>query len=103
MLCTVHLAVYASHCTLGALTIRCLQGAFSVAAKAGMPVVPITLLGTGKMMPNKKENLLFNGSARIIVHPRVEPQNANNMLTETRDKIKSRLPPSLVHPQQNIR
>ena len=70
-----------------------------MAAKAGVPVVPITLLGTGKMMPNKKENLLYSGSVRIIVHPKVEPQKADAMLTETRDKIKSRLPPSLVHPQ----
>ena len=91
------------HCTLSTLTTGCLQGAFSVAAKAGVPVVPITLLGTGKMMPNKKENLLFNGSVRIIVHPRVEPRKADEMLTETRDKIMSKLPPSLVHPQQNTR
>lgn len=95
--------MHASHCTSGILTTRCLQGAFSVAAKAGVPVVPITLLGTGKTMPNKKENLLYDGSVRIIVHPRVEPQKADEMLTETRDKIKSRLPPSLVHPQQNTR
>eukprot|EP00891_Asterochloris_glomerata_P006714 jgi/Astpho2/6714/Aster-06735 len=79
------------------------SGSGRVAAKAGVPVVPITLLGTGKMMPNKKENLLYNGSVRIIVHPRVEPQKADEMLTETRDKIRSRLPPSLVHPQQNTR
>ncbi|KAK9818704.1 hypothetical protein WJX74_010425 [Apatococcus lobatus] len=37
------------------------KGAFSVAAKAQVPVVPITIVGTGKMMPNKQEYKLFPG------------------------------------------
>ena len=51
-----------------------LQGAFSVAVKAGVPIVPITLIGTGKLMPNGQEGKLYSGdSVRIIVHPQVPP------------------------------
>ncbi|GJP53347.1 hypothetical protein CLOM_g12506 [Closterium sp. NIES-68] len=34
------------------------KGAFSIAAKAGVPVVPITLIGTGALMPSGLESTL---------------------------------------------
>lgn len=50
------------------------QGAFSVAVKAGVPVVPITLIGTGALMPNGQEGKLYSGEGvRIIVHKPVSP------------------------------
>ena len=50
-----------------------LQGAFSVAVKTGSPVVPITLVGTGKLMPNGQESRLYGGrGVKIIVHPRIQ-------------------------------
>jgi hypothetical protein len=54
-----------------------LQGAFSVAVKTGSPVVPITLIGTGKLMPNGQESRLYGGNGvKIIVHPRIQVQSA---------------------------
>ena len=76
-----------------------LQGAFSIAARAKVPVVPVTLIGTGKLMPNGKENMVYNGSVRMIVHPAVQPKKADEMLLETRSAIASRLPAQGVHPQ----
>jgi 1-acyl-sn-glycerol-3-phosphate acyltransferase len=76
-----------------------LQGAFSIAAKAKVPVVPVTLVGTGKLMPNGKENMVYNGSVRMIVHPAVQPTKADQMLLETRNAIASRLPAEAVLPQ----
>ena len=76
-----------------------LQGAFSIAAKSKVPVVPVTLIGTGKLMPNGKEYMVYNGSVTMIVHPSVQPQKADEMLRETRDAIASRLPAAAVHPQ----
>jgi 1-acyl-sn-glycerol-3-phosphate acyltransferase len=53
------------------------QGAFSVAVKTGSPVVPITLVGTGKLMPNGQESRLYGGrGVKIIVHPRIQVQSA---------------------------
>ena len=74
------------------------QGAFSVAAKAGVPVVPITLIGTGRKMPNKQESRLFPGDVHMIIHPPVLPHDADKMLVDTREAILSRLPLEM-HPQ----
>lgn len=73
------------------------KGAFSVAVKTGVPVVPITLIGTGALMPNGQEAKLYSGDAvRIIVHPPITSNNANTLMNEARAAIASRLPPSLV-------
>ncbi len=41
------------------------KGAFSVAAKAKVPVVPITLVNTGDRMPNGHEYLLYPGQVQV--------------------------------------
>ena len=68
------------------------QGAFTVAAKAKVPVVPITIVGTGKKMPNKQEDKMFPGKVEMIVHPMVQPSAATSMLEEARKAVQSRLP-----------
>lgn len=69
-----------------------LQGAFVVAQKAKVPVVPITLLGTYELMPNGKEACLYPGGVKIVVHPRVMPKSAGAMMDEARAAIASALP-----------
>lgn len=72
----------------------CLQGAFSIAAKAGVPVVPVTLVGTGRLMPNGQESRLFGGCARVIVHPRIPPsKDADAMAAAAHAVIIESLPP----------
>ena len=61
-----------------------------------MPVVPITIVGTGKMMPNKQEYKLFPGGAQIIVHPRINPGSADAMLDQAFQHVAGSLPPELV-------
>ena len=71
----------------------CMQGAFSIAAKAGVPVVPVTLVGTGGLMPNGQESRLFGGRARVIVHPRIPPsKDADAMMAAARTVIVQSLP-----------
>lgn len=73
------------------------KGAFSVAVKAGVPVVPITLIGTGALMPNGQEQKLYSGNAvRIVVHPPITSTDANTLMKDVRAAIASKLPPSLV-------
>ena len=74
------------------LILHLMQGAFSVAAKAKVPVVPITLVGTGALMPNREESKLFSGRAKIIVHPAIPPGNADEMMVQARRVIASPLP-----------
>ncbi len=50
-----------------------MQGAFSVAAKAKVPVVPISIVGTGRKMPNHQESKMFPGNVTMVVHPQVSP------------------------------
>jgi 1-acyl-sn-glycerol-3-phosphate acyltransferase len=70
------------------------QGAFSIAAKAGVPVVPVTLVGTGRLMPNGQEARLFGGRARVVVHPAIPPsKDADAMAAAARAAIASSLPP----------
>ncbi|KAG2243851.1 hypothetical protein Bca52824_094318 [Brassica carinata] len=42
--------------------------AFTVAAKTGVLVVPIMLMGTGKIMPTGSEGILNHGNMRVIIH-----------------------------------
>lgn len=75
------------------------KGAFSVAAKAKVPVVPITLKGTGDLMPNKKEYLLYPGKVEVVIHSPIPPSDADTMMKASYDVIASELPPELVAPQ----
>ncbi|GFH25257.1 PlsC domain-containing protein, partial [Haematococcus lacustris] len=47
------------------------KGAFSVAVKAGVDIVPVTLLGTGDLMPSGSESVLRPGKVIITVHPAI--------------------------------
>lgn len=72
------------------------KGAFSVAAKAKVPVVPITLRGTGDLMPNKREYLLYPGKVEVIIHPAIPVGNADDMMEASYKAIASSLPPELI-------
>jgi 1-acyl-sn-glycerol-3-phosphate acyltransferase len=74
------------------------KGAFSVASKAKVPVVPITLLGTGDLMPNKREYLLFPGKVQVIVHPAVPPQDPDSMMEAAYAAVASALPQEKIAP-----
>jgi len=71
------------------------KGAFSIAKKAGVPIVPISLVGTGNLMPNGKEGLLFPGSTKMVIHPRIETKDRDpsDVQKEARAAIASALPP----------
>ena len=76
------------------------KGAFSVAVKAGAPVVPITLLGAGDLMPNKREGELYGGTVTIIVHPPIPTKgaDADAVCRAARAAVASGMPPELVGP-----
>ncbi|KAL2524010.1 1-acyl-sn-glycerol-3-phosphate acyltransferase 1 [Abeliophyllum distichum] len=63
------------------------KGAFSVAVKTGVPVVPITLIGTGKIMPAGMEGQLNPGSVKVVVHQPIEGDSPDALSTQARDII----------------
>jgi 1-acyl-sn-glycerol-3-phosphate acyltransferase len=50
------------------------KGPFHLAAEAGFPIVPVTILGTYEMMP-KGNFVVKPGTATLVFHPPVEPKN----------------------------
>lgn len=57
-------------------------------------MVPVTLVGTGRLMPNGKESRLYGGSARVVVHSRIPPsKDADAMAAAARKVIAESLPP----------
>jgi len=78
------------------------KGPFSMAKKANVPIVPVTIRGTGRLMPSKKEFFLFrNGpGVEVVVHPPVSAQEVQDtpdaeLLLNVRQTIESALPARL--------
>lgn len=67
------------------------KGAFSVAVKARVPVVPIVLIGTGDIMPNGMEGILKPGSVKVIVQPPLEGADADELCEKARTAISEQL------------
>ncbi|XP_043702946.1 1-acyl-sn-glycerol-3-phosphate acyltransferase BAT2, chloroplastic-like [Telopea speciosissima] len=63
------------------------KGAFSVAAKTGAPVVPITLLGTGNLMPAGMEVTLNSGSVKVVIHKPIVGNNPEILCEKARNTI----------------
>jgi 1-acyl-sn-glycerol-3-phosphate acyltransferase len=63
------------------------RGAFSVATKTGAPVIPITLIGTGKLMPSGMEGILNSGSVKVIIHQPIQGNNAETLCSKARNVI----------------
>lgn len=66
------------------------KGAFTVAAKTGVPVIPMTLIGTGEIMPAGMEHVVNSGSVKLIIHkpirgsdPEILRQLARNTILDT--------------------
>jgi 1-acyl-sn-glycerol-3-phosphate acyltransferase len=72
------------------------KGAFRLSVGQGLPILPLTLVGTRDVQPNNKI-ILFPGAIRMVIHPAIDPsgKNADELLEETRNTISSALPPEL--------
>ncbi|KAM7269599.1 hypothetical protein ACFE04_025096 [Oxalis oulophora] len=67
------------------------KGAFSVAAKTNVPVVPMTLIGTGKIMPAGEEGILNTGTVKVIIHKPIHGTNTEALCNEARNVIATAL------------
>lgn len=63
------------------------KGAFSIAAKTKVPVIPITIIGTGKIMPAGREGTLNLGSVRVIIHKPIEGNDPEVLRNQARNII----------------
>lgn len=67
------------------------KGAFSIAAKTGVPVIPITLMGTGNIMPVGKEGILNSGSVKVVIHKPIEGKDPELLCNGSRSIIEESL------------
>lgn len=78
------------------------RGPVSIAKRAKVPTVPLTILGTGRLMPAKKEYLLYqnNCGVKLVVHPMISAKEVqetpdDELLQRLRDTIDASQPPQL--------
>lgn len=67
------------------------KGAFYLAMDLGLPILPITIKGTRKILPSNTMNLL-PGKAELIIHPPIDTggyteSNISGLVRETREII----------------
>lgn len=56
-----------------------------------MPVVPITLKGTGKVMPAGMEGILNLGSVEVVIHKPIEGSDPEELCNKARKTIADEL------------
>ena len=71
------------------------NGIFRMIKAAPVPVLPVTLVGTGRILP-KEGFALFRGELRIVIHAPISPEEIEGMdLEQFRDRVKSAIQGSL--------
>ncbi len=63
------------------------KGPFVVAIKTGLPVLPLTIIGTNRILP-KKSLWIRPGRVQLIIHP---PVNPSGYTFDTRDQLVERV------------
>ena len=73
------------------------KGPFYLAMDSGIPVVPVTILGSEKLMP-KGSMLIRPGTVRLVFHRPISPKqfaDKEQVIAAVRREIASELAPSL--------
>jgi 1-acyl-sn-glycerol-3-phosphate acyltransferase len=71
------------------------KGSFYLATETGVPIVPVTILGTERLLP-KGKLLARSGEVTLVFHPPIEPArfaDRDALMTAVREAIASALPP----------
>ena len=64
------------------------KGAFRMALDLGLPILPVTITGTRRILPTKTIKL-FPGRAELIIHPPVETADYDNTdLKELMERVR---------------
>lgn len=73
------------------------KGPFYLAMDSGIPVVPVTILGSESLMP-KGSTLIHSGTVRLVFHAPISPKRFSDndeLISAVRSEIASALPRSL--------
>jgi len=72
------------------------KGAFRIATAQGLPILPITIIGT-RDIQRPKSMMIFPGRVRMVIHPAIEVEGTDSqdvlaLMNKTREVIASALP-----------
>ena len=73
------------------------KGPFYLAMDSGVPVAPVTILGSESLMP-KGSVLIHSGTVRLVFHAPISPKlfkDNDELISAVRNEIASALPPAL--------
>ncbi len=75
------------------------KGAFRIAASQGLPILPVTIIGT-RDIQKPRSMMIFPGKARMVIHPPIEvdgdeAQDVLALMNKTREAITSAMPQDL--------
>ncbi len=76
------------------------KGPFYLAQESGLPIVPVTIAGSHKLMP-KTTLKITPGTITVIFHPPIDPAeypDRDRLMEAVRERIASGLPPELQAP-----
>jgi 1-acyl-sn-glycerol-3-phosphate acyltransferase len=76
------------------------KGPFYLAVECGVPVIPVTIVGTHYIMP-KARFAIKPGLVKVIFHPPIEPQDfgdRESLMEKVRAAVESGLPEEFRHP-----
>lgn len=79
------------------------RGSFQLALEAGVPILPITIVGSYELLPPSKFRI-SPGAIRIVLHPPIETKHLASsdlrpLMKQVRDVIASALPADAVEPE----
>jgi 1-acyl-sn-glycerol-3-phosphate acyltransferase len=72
------------------------RGAFKLAIELGLPILPVSVINTRKIMPNKTMDI-YPGKVEMVIHPPIEldgysENNMGDLIVRVKDQIASALP-----------
>ena len=72
------------------------RGAFKLALDLDLPLLPVTIVGTTKIMPGRSKTDIFPGKVKIYVHKPIEltgysPENMKDLMENLKKTLESRL------------
>lgn len=81
------------------------KGGFHLALQSGCRILPLTIIGTRKVLPAKGAHITDGCTVQVVIHPPIDPkpygeERRDELIERVRDAIASPLPPPSLPPPE---
>lgn len=77
------------------------RGAFKLAVDIGLPILPVTIVGTNKIMPGKTKTRIFPGKAKLIIHEAIDTSSfMQSTICELMNEVRTVIDPVNINSSQ---